>query len=104
VIAALRSLGAACLSFQDYGRLIMDKHVSKSEFQARALELMREVEELGHTIVVTDGGKPVVEIRAVPKPERDPREFLRGSVLYYERPFDPVGEDDWEALAEPDGP
>jgi prevent-host-death family protein len=79
----------------------MNKQVSMSEFQARARELLREVEESGQTIVVTEGGKPVVEIRPVSKPGKDPLELLRGSVLFYERPFDPVGDDDWEALSEP---
>ncbi len=92
----------------------MNKLVSIDEFQARARELMREVEESGQTIVVTERGKPLVEIRALSEPEKaefrlqgtaedsaDPLELLRGSVLFYERPLDPVGEDDWEALSEP---
>lgn len=80
----------------------MNKHVSKSEFKSRALELMREVEESGSTLIVTDRGRPVVEVRKFTKTARDPLEELRGSVLFYERPFDPVGEEDWEALSEPD--
>jgi prevent-host-death family protein len=80
----------------------MNKIVSMSEFQARSLELMREVEESGQTIVATDRGKPVVEVRAVSKPKKDPRDLLRGSILFYERPTDPVGEEDWEALSDTD--
>jgi hypothetical protein len=80
----------------------VNKHVSKSEFKSRALELMREVEESGSTLIVTDRGQPVVEVRKFTKTARDPLEELRGSILFYERPFDPVGEDDWEALSEPD--
>jgi antitoxin (DNA-binding transcriptional repressor) of toxin-antitoxin stability system len=82
----------------------MNKQVSRSEFEAHALELMREVEESGKTLVVTDQGKPVVEVRKAASTERDPLEELRGSVLFYERPFDPVGEEDWEVLSEPDRP
>lgn len=82
----------------------MNKHVSKSEFQAHALELVREVEESGSTLIVMDEGEPIVEVRRVEKPAKDPLEELRGSVLFYERPFDPVGEEDWEALSEPDQP
>ena len=58
---------------------------------------------LGHTgrpLVVTNRGRPVLEVRPVAEKRVDPRELLRGSVLYYERPFDPVGEEDWEALGE----
>jgi prevent-host-death family protein len=77
----------------------MNKHVSKSTFKARALELLREVEQTGVTLVVTDHGKPVVEVRPVATEKKlDPLAILKGSVLFYDRPFDPVGEDDWEAL------
>ncbi len=82
----------------------MNKHVSKSEFKSRALELMREVEESGSSLIVTDRGQPVVEVRKITKAKNDPLEELRGSVLFYERPFDPVGEEDWEALSEPEQP
>jgi prevent-host-death family protein len=78
----------------------VNKRVSKSEFKARALALLREVQETGESLIVTDRGKPVVEVRPVPREKKDPRELLRGSVLYYERPTDPVGEEDWEALSE----
>jgi prevent-host-death family protein len=78
----------------------MNKRVSKSVFKARALELLRHVEQSGETLVVTDRGKPVVEVRSLAKQKRDPRDILRGSVLFYDRPTDPVGEEDWEALRE----
>jgi hypothetical protein len=80
----------------------MNKHVSKSEFKSRALELMREVEESGQTLIVTDRGQPVVEVKKLQKTASDPLEELKGSVLFYERPFDPVGDEDWEVLSEPD--
>jgi prevent-host-death family protein len=74
----------------------MNKLVTMSEFRARAWEFVREVEESRETIVVTRRGRPVVELRAVSAPEdTDTLHGLRGSVLFYERPFDPVGEDDW---------
>jgi hypothetical protein len=63
---------------------------------------MREVEESGRSLIVTDRGEPVVEVRKLSKTARDPLQELRGSVLFYERPLDPVGEKDWEALGEPD--
>ena len=78
----------------------MNKHVSKSEFKSRALELMREVQQTGVSLIVTDRGQPVLEVRPVRREKRDPREFLRGSLLHYERPTDPVGEGDWEVLSE----
>jgi hypothetical protein len=82
----------------------MNKRVSKSKFKSKALELMREVEESGRPLIVTDRGEPAVEVRKINAAIRDPLEELRGSVLFYEGPFDPVGEEDWEALSEPDQP
>jgi antitoxin (DNA-binding transcriptional repressor) of toxin-antitoxin stability system len=81
----------------------MNKQVSKSQFKARALELLRQVEATGERLVVTDHGKPVIEVRALREDKteaRDPLDVLRGSVLRYDRPFDPaVPEEEWEALA-----
>jgi prevent-host-death family protein len=74
------------------------QQVSKSEFKARALELFRQVEATGEPIVVTNHGKPVLEIRpyrAVLK--RNPLEVLRGSVLRFDDPLSPVDDDSWEA-------
>jgi len=74
------------------------QRVSKSEFKARALELFRQVEATGEPIVVTDHGRPALEIRpyrAVAK--RDPLDVLRGSVLRFDDPLSPVGDDAWEA-------
>ncbi|MFO1184323.1 MAG: type II toxin-antitoxin system prevent-host-death family antitoxin [Bauldia sp.] len=77
----------------------MNKQVSKSAFKARALELLREVEQSGQSLVVTDRGKPVVEVRPLAKADRpDPREYLRGKLLFYLDPTEPVGAEDWEAL------
>jgi hypothetical protein len=44
-------------------------------------------------------GEPV-EVIVVPKPSRQPvREFpLRGIPITYDRPTDPVAEDNWDAL------
>lgn len=84
--------------------IFMNKHVSKSVFKARALELLREVEQTGEPLVVTDRGKPVVEVRPVAGKRPDALEKLRGSVLRYDRPFDPVGVEDWEALGETAAP
>ncbi len=83
----------------DYSHF-MPRQVTKSAFKAKALELLRQVETSGEPLVVTDRGRPVIEVRPLKLSERDPRAILRGSVLSYERPTDPVGEEDWEALAD----
>ncbi len=75
----------------------MTIRVSKSAFKAKALELFREIEASGEPVIVTDHGRPTLEIRPYSEPLRDPREMLRGSVLRYDDPFEPVAADDWEA-------
>lgn len=74
--------------------------VSKGEFKAKALEYFREVERTGIPIVVTDHGRPVVEIRAYHAYEPTPLNVLKESVARYDMPTEPVGENDWEALDE----
>ena len=78
------------------------QQVSKSRFKAQALELFRQVEASGEPLVITDHGKPTLEVRPyrpVESTAADPLELLRGSVLHYDGPFEPVAEGDWEALA-----
>ena len=74
------------------------ERVSKSQFKARALEFLRRVEATGEPVVITDKGRPTIEVRRFRSDQRAPLERLRGSVVSYESPTEPVGEDDWEAL------
>lgn len=76
----------------------MTAHVSKSQFKAKALEYFRQIEATGVPLIVTDHGKPSLEIRRVAPAKIDPMEALKGSVLRYDDPFEPVGLEDWEAL------
>ncbi|MDY0055902.1 MAG: type II toxin-antitoxin system Phd/YefM family antitoxin [Methyloversatilis sp.] len=75
----------------------MSTEVSKSQFKARALEYFRDVERSGEPLIVTDRGEPRLEVRRFTRQERSPLDILRGSVLRYDRPTEPVGEDDWDA-------
>ena len=75
----------------------MDRVVSKSKFKARALEYLRQVERTGGDLVITDHGKPAVRIvpyRATPE---DALQVLRGSLVRYDDPTEPVALEDWEA-------
>jgi hypothetical protein len=74
----------------------MPHRVSKSQFKARALEFFRQVETTGEPLIVTDHGQPKLEIRRFPSSVRNPLDMLRASVLRYDRPTDPVGDDDWD--------
>jgi antitoxin (DNA-binding transcriptional repressor) of toxin-antitoxin stability system len=71
--------------------------VSKSEFKARALEYFQLVETSGESLIVADHGQPALEIRPYRLPESRPLNLLRGSVLRYANPADPIAEDDREA-------
>ena len=74
-----------------------DNQVSKSEFKSKALEFFRQVESSGQSIIVTDHGKPTLEVRPYRDVERKPLDVLLGTVLRYDNPTEPVGADDWEA-------
>lgn len=72
------------------------KQVSKSEFKSKALEYFRQVEASGQSVVVTDHGKPALEVRRYHNLERNPLEVLRGSVVRYVDPTEPV-DVEWES-------
>jgi antitoxin (DNA-binding transcriptional repressor) of toxin-antitoxin stability system len=72
------------------------KKVSKSVFKARALEFCREVEASGESLILTDHGRPVLEVRPYKEDELDPLETLQRSVVRYERPTDPIADGEWE--------
>jgi prevent-host-death family protein len=70
--------------------------VAAAEFKARCLELMDRVRERGEEYVVTKHGRPVAKL--VPVREAGEKPFLgcmKGTVLKYERPFDPV-DGEWD--------
>ncbi|MBM5785336.1 MAG: type II toxin-antitoxin system Phd/YefM family antitoxin [Cyanobacteria bacterium K_DeepCast_35m_m1_288] len=78
------------------------REVSKSQFKAQALALFREIETTGEAMVITDHGRPALEVRPYRRAATgsvSPLQALRGSVSHYEAPFDPVDESEWEALA-----
>lgn len=72
------------------------KQVSKSEFKAKALELFRQVEASGESVVITDHGKPALEVRPYRSDVRHPLDVLRGTVVRYVDPTDPV-DVEWES-------
>ncbi len=75
----------------------MSVTVSKSRFKARALELFRQVEHTGQPIVITDRGTPVLKLIPYREDPRQALRALRDTVLKYQAPTEPVGEDDWES-------
>ncbi len=47
-------------------------------------------------MVITDRGKPKLEIRRLRQKDIDPLELLRGSVVKYESATSPIEPDEWE--------
>lgn len=74
----------------------MQQTVSKSQFKAQALEYLRMVENQKTPLIITHGGKPVVEV--IPYKKASALESLRGTLKFYKDPDEPVGLEDWEVL------
>lgn len=70
------------------------KRVAAAEFKARCLELMDRVRETGAEYVITKHGTPVAKLVPVVQRPRQPLfGSMRGTVLVYERPLDPLDAD-----------
>ena len=68
-----------------------ERLLGAAEFKARCLELMDRVRETGAEYIVTKHGEPVAKLVPFNAPGR--RSFfgsMKGTVLRYERPFDPI--------------
>lgn len=76
----------------------MKQAVSKSTFKAKALEYFREVESTGKELIITDHGKPVLKVVPYAYDPEEALRALRGSVVRYTDPLEPVGLEDWESL------
>lgn len=76
----------------------MSLEVSKSKFKAKALEYLRNVEQRGEVLVITDHGRPVVKVVPFTTDVEDMLAPFRGSLTVYHDPTEPVAAGDWEAL------
>ena len=70
----------------------VESRYSAAEFKARCLELMDHVRESRVEYVVTKHGRPVARLVPFTEPRKATTFFgsLKGTVLKYERPFDPI--------------
>jgi prevent-host-death family protein len=73
-------------------------YVSKSRFKAQALEFFRKVEQSGQPLIITDRGEPVLKLMPFAGDLQATLEDLRGSVVEFADPMEPVGLEDWESL------
>jgi len=72
------------------------EQISKTDFKAHALKVLRDIEQSGQPRVITDRGRPTLEIRKLRQQKLNPLEILEGTVLKYEAATTPVADDDWE--------
>ena len=77
----------------------MGKTIGAAEFKTHCLRILDEVERTGEPVTVTKRGRPFAEVKPIAKKER--RSIigaLKGTVLKYERPFDPATDPgEWDA-------
>jgi prevent-host-death family protein len=65
--------------------------VGAAEFKARCLELVDQVREARAEYIVTRHGKPVAQLVPVDaQAPASPLGVMRGTVLRYDSPFDPI--------------
>lgn len=76
----------------------MNTTISKSQFKPHVLEYLRLVEKKKQPIIITHEGKPVVKILPYQDDYKKQLEAFRGTVIKFEDPTEPIGENDWEAL------
>jgi prevent-host-death family protein len=71
--------------------------VTKADFKARALEIFRRVQTTGEPVIITDRGRPVLRLEPYYGDDDASLAALRGSVVAYERPTEPLEPEAWEA-------
>jgi len=75
-------------------RAATPRTIAAAEFKATCLELMDRVRETAAEYIVTKHGRPVAKLVPYDGPEQRPLfGAMKGSVLKYERPLDPLDED-----------
>ncbi len=77
------------------------KTVKASEFKAKCLALMDEVQRTGKPVLVTKRGKPVVELRKPAQAKRRSLFGLHAGVIEVTGDImSPIDEDEWEVFKE----
>lgn len=74
----------------------MSISISKSDLKPKLLSYLRKVEQKKESIIVMDRGTPVAKIIPYTEKKKNILDQLAHSVIHYDNPLDPVGEEDWE--------
>jgi prevent-host-death family protein len=75
----------------------MTRIFKASEFKAKCLALLDEVERTGEPIVITKKGKPVAELGPLRKKARSPFGILKGELVITGDIVSPI-DVEWDAL------
>lgn len=82
-----------------WGEMMIKNSISKSKLKANMLQIFRELEASGETLIVTDHNKPVLKI--VPIKEKKSVDELfgdwQGQVVFHEDPNTPTT-DEWDDI------
>lgn len=89
-------LRSAAMLYHRHGGPPVPKTVSMSEFERHTLAYLREVEETGEALILTDRGRVVLRV-VLNMPAEDALAALRGCVVRYDAPTKPVASDAWGA-------
>lgn len=75
------------------------RQINASEFKAKCLGILDEVNRTGEPVTIVKRGKPVAQlVPAAPGAGRYPQEALLGTVTILGDPLEPVlAPEDWEA-------
>ena len=74
----------------------MSIEISKSKFKAKALEIMKNIEETGEEVVITSYGKKMLLIKRYTDESVNPLLSLKDTIISFNEPFPPIDENDWE--------
>jgi len=77
--------------------------VTLNDFELHCIGLLKQVETVGESLLITDGGRSVARIipcdeNYTVKRTEELLSKLRGNVQYYDAPEEPVAETEWESL------
>ena len=66
--------------------------ISKTKFKAHALEVLRDIEQTGQARIITDHGRPTLEIRKLRQQQANPLDVLKDSVVKFVDATSPVAQ------------
>lgn len=75
----------------------MSRMIKASEFKAKCLAVLDEVQRTRQPVVITKRGKPVAELRPPPPAKRNARGILKGRMEIIGDIISPI-DVEWEAL------